>query len=396
MATPIVFQWQPGSYSGWGVIGINLLLEWSGDTELAALTLVPFDPNSLVLDGLRRRRIDPLLSESRRLQEVLLRPHAGMTLQLSCPVLQALGNGLDAGLGVHGVTVRGTPTIAMPVFEDTRIPPRAVENARAYPLFVTGSRWNEQVLRRAGIDWVRNVWQGIDPTLFHPAPRRGWYGDRFVVFSGGKVEIRKAQDIVLRAFRAFAQRHPESLLVTAWQSPWPEFARAFGDAQSVAPVPFTADGRIDVTGWAAANGIAAEQVIDIGHVPNALMPTVFREMDVALFPSRCEGGTNLVAMEAMACGVPCILSRNTGHLDLIDGDACHALERQTPFGSAEDGTEGWGESDVEEAVEALESVWRDREQAAARGAGGAAMMRERSWAAQARELRDAIALAAGW
>ena len=30
--------------------------------------------------------------------------------------------------------------------------------------------------------------------------------------------------------------------------------------------------------------------------------------DAGLFPNRCEGGTNLVAMEAMASGLPVILS----------------------------------------------------------------------------------------
>ena len=47
------------------------------------------------------------------------------------------------------------------------------------------------------------------------------------------------------------------------------------------------------------------------------MPDVLRRADVALFPNRCEGGTNLVAMEAAAVGVPVVLSANTGHLDVI-------------------------------------------------------------------------------
>jgi glycosyltransferase involved in cell wall biosynthesis len=48
------------------------------------------------------------------------------------------------------------------------------------------------------------------------------------------------------------------------------------------------------------------------------MPSVLQEMNVAVFPNRAEGGTNLVAMECMACGLPVILSGNTGHLDLIE------------------------------------------------------------------------------
>src|SRR3546814_10727981 len=82
-----------------------------------------------------------------------------------------------------------------------------------------------------------------------------------------------------------------------------------------------------------------------------------READVALFPNRAEGVTNLVAMEAMACGVPTILSANTGHLDIVAEGACIPLRRQRPV-VVDDrylGTGGWGESDVEEMVEALRS-----------------------------------------
>ena len=58
------------------------------------------------------------------------------------------------------------------------------------------------------------------------------------------------------------------------------------------------------------------------------MPEVLREVDVAVFPNRCEGGTNLVAMEALASGLTCILSKNTGHLDLIRADNCLPLATQ--------------------------------------------------------------------
>lgn len=43
------------------------------------------------------------------------------------------------------------------------------------------------------------------------------------------------------------------------------------------------------------------------------MPEVFREVDLAVFPNRCEGGANLVAMEAFAYGLSCLILQNTGH-----------------------------------------------------------------------------------
>jgi glycosyltransferase involved in cell wall biosynthesis len=116
------------------------------------------------------------------------------------------------------------------------------------------------------------------------------------------------------------------------------------------------------------------------------MPALLREMDVALFPNRCEGGTNLVAMETMACGVPTILSANTGHRDLIDGENCYPLTRQAPV----EERPGWGESDLDEIVAALETAYADREDARRRGAAGAATLAQLPWSRTAREIKAAV------
>src|SRR5207248_4459268 len=146
---------------------------------------------------------------------------------------------------------------------------------------------------------------------------------------------------------------------------------------------------IDAIGWVTANGIPEDSFIDLGAVPNSHMPPILRECDVALFPNRAEGGTNLVAMECMATGLPCILSTNTGHRDLMSGDSCLPLTRQKPVAAVPPhlGTEGWGESDVEEIVEALETVWQDRQRAEQIGRAGATLMANRSWSAHIAELK---------
>ena len=89
----------------------------------------------------------------------------------------------------------------------------------------------------------------------------------------------------------------------------------------IAPVRLDNSGGIDIAGWAHSNGIGEGQFIDVGSIRNHQMARVLREVDVAVFPNRCEGGTNLVAMECMACGIPTILSNNTGHKDLV-ADGC--------------------------------------------------------------------------
>lgn len=388
---PVIIHWQMSSFFGWGVYGLNLAVNWVNDPDVRPLFAAPLSLNQLAIDAMRLRLLEPVFAASQDFQN-RLQGYAGKAVTTNSPVLQALGNGMAVGRAAHDTILQGNPTIGVIFFENTQFDAAALERARSFSLIVTGSTWNTEVLRGYGLPAVETVIQGIDPTLFHPAPRAGFYRDRFLVFSGGKLEYRKGQDLVLLAFKAFSQRHPEAMLVTAWHSPWAVVARTMAINPAVVPVPFDAQGRPDARGWAAANGIPPDRIIDLGAVPNALMPSVLREVDVALFPNRSEGGTNLVAMECMACGVPTILSNNTGHRDLIDGDNSYVLRRQGPVAGFPgfDGTAGWGESDVEEIVEALESAWRDRTEAQRRGALGAATLGRLTWANQTRRLKDVL------
>ena len=123
------------------------------------------------------------------------------------------------------------------------------------------------------------------------------------------------------------------------------------------------------------------------------MAQMLREVDLAVFPNRCEGGTNLVAMESMATGVPVVLSRNTGHLDLIQPDNCYSLDLQIPMGEVTGRAQfqDWGESSIDELVTRMEQAYVDREDAKARGAAGAAFMRTWDWSTQTDKFLAAIA-----
>jgi hypothetical protein len=55
------------------------------------------------------------------------------------------------------------------------------------------------------------------------------------------------------------------------------------------------------------------------------------------------------------------------------------------------GTDGWGESDVEEIVESLERVYANRDEARQRGDRGAEFMRHHSWGHSAAQFLDLIA-----
>jgi len=389
---PVLIHWTVSSFSGWGVYGLNIALAWANDKQVEAVCSRKMLAETIQVDPLRARVLAPFLATTRAFH-AQLQPFAGQTIAANHLMLAAVHADFGIPVGAHDVKISGQPTIAVTFFETARFTPEDIARAATYPLIVTGSTWNTRVLAAHGLTRVQTVLQGIDPTLFHPAPRAGHMGERFCVFSGGKLEYRKGQDIAVAAFARFARRHPDALLVSAWHNPWPELVKSLADSRVTASVPFTADGRPDVQLWTRAAGIPPHQFLDLGAVPNAAMPTILREMDVAVFPNRCEGGTNLVAMECMACGVPTILSANTGHLDLIDDATCFPLLAQAPHAGMREGyagAGGWGESDVDEVVEALERAYADRAEAARRAQRGAALVAEMTWARTAARTKQIV------
>ena len=385
MTQRVVIHWGLSSLHGWGVYGLNLALAWSGDEALEAATDYEVVAQYLTLDPLQAHALAGFRARSARLRAQLLaqKPEA---LTLNAVLLAGLGNDLHAQPGPHGGQLLGRPSFGTIFFERETLGPKAREALAPHAAIIAGSSWNAEVLRAHGVPRVELVLQGIDPALFHPAPRRGLFPGRFVVFSGGKLEARKGQDNVIAAWRIFAARHPDALLISAWHNHWPDGARGIDASRRAAPLPFRADGTPDISAWVAANGIRAEQFLDLGVVPNALLAPILREADAALFPNRCEGGTNLVAMEAMACGVPTILSANTGHLDLLRDGAALALTDQRAIASAP----GWRESNIEEIIAALEAIYTDRAKARQIGAAGAKLLSGLTWAKTAAEMKRII------
>ena len=378
----IGLTWLLSSLMGWGIYGVNLTLQLARRPGFAPVLLGPLDRRNLYVDPLRSHLLDPVYQRSRDLRADW--PADGAA-SLDMPVLV----GLSGRLG-RDFPHRGRREFAVAFFEATERPPAADQVADWAEMVIAGSGWNARVLADWGLTRVATVLQGIDDSLFHPAPRQQLFPGRFVIFSGGKLEYRKGQDMVLAAFRAFHARHPEALLVVSWGNMWPGTMAGLDQSGLVTGLPEPAPGGRYQPGWFIANGVPPGALLDLGFLPNHMMPPVLRECDLAVFPNRCEGGTNLVAMEAMACGVPVVLSANTGHLDLIEDGNCYVLTRQTAVASQPSGTDGWGESSVEELIERLEEAWRDRDEAARRGLRGAATMRRHTWSRQVDALLEVV------
>lgn len=377
--------WQVGVPSGWGTYGLNLTLQLIGkDVDVG----LPFLAQTLNVTPDQDAKLQSALSNHDRFAQL---PSQDGGTRLNSPFLRALGDGLDFPPFLDAWS--GRPDIGVVFFESARIPEENLSRAAALDAMITGSGWNAKVLRDAGLTNVFNCPQGVDPEIFRPGSKSGRFGDRFCVFSGGKLEYRKGQDLVVTAFKRFHANHPESVLVTAWQNPWPEAAQSLTASPHINQVPkINPEGQLGIVEWLMAEGLPDESIVDLGSLANAEMPPVLWDMDVAVFPNRCEGGTNLVAMEAMACGVPCLISRNTGHLDLIGDNTCYSLDLQIPLGevTGRPDLQDWGESSIEELVQKMEQAYSDAGRTRQIGQNGAAFMEEWSWARQIDRLLEVI------
>jgi len=386
--TNLGINWQLHDRTGWGVYGINLALQLLNRKRWQPVLLQA--PGRLPENPLLLKKLAPLQNAYQQLATLLERTPGYRPSGENLIILHGLGNSfisLESPL-------RSQHNIGVIFFENTAFSDTSLNRAKEYPLIITGSHWNEKVLRELNLPGqTATVIQGIDPTIFHPAPKAGLFANRFVIFSGGKLEYRKGQDIVIAAFKIFQEKHPEALLLAAWHNSWPESMREIATRGHVKGAPATTGNQTEnISRWLIDNDLPPESFLVIPETPNVYMASIIREANVAVFPNRAEGGTNLVAMETMACGVPTILAANTGQLDFADPETCWPLTRQdkvlpTPTFQ---GVEGWGESDLEEIVNHLETVYSDSAGTHRKGARAAARLAHFSWANQIDQLLATI------
>ena len=156
-------------------------------------------------------------------------------------------------------------------------------------------------------------------------------------------------------------------------------------------------GRADaISPWLEANGIPRANVYLLPCVVNRQLPHIIKQADVAVFASRCEGGTNLMAMETLACGIPTLISANTGHLDLLAMGFGHALPMgQTGLGEVDsavhraygdDSLGLWGETNPEELLDWWLRIAAERERWCSVGREHAGAVRSLSWRESMRRL----------
>ena len=379
MSSPLAISWVLSTVSGYGIYGTQILLQYlrrGGNPQDFILTSAP---SVTTLPPLAQAKADSIFTLAAKIYG-FLKENPQEILSFKHAVLHGSSSDFAGFQGQDRIW--GAPNVACAAIEHLVCTPHGHKIAKNYDMFIAISQWNADYLKSLDVGPVHLCYQGIDPSLFYPAPNSGLYRNRFVIFSGGKFEYRKGQDLVLAAFKRFHAKHPDALLVTCWQNLLQPNAEAFALAGHCDTVPEAApEYGLQITPWLLKQGLPADSFIDLPFTHNLLMPTVLHECDMAVFPNRCEGGTNLVAMEAMACGIPTYVSYNTGQKDLVDLIGCGALrsQRSVPTSVTMQTTQDWGESDVEEIVAAMEHTYTNREESRRNAALVAERMKNWDW-----------------
>jgi glycosyltransferase involved in cell wall biosynthesis len=112
------------------------------------------------------------------------------------------------------------------------------------------------------------------------------------------------------------------------------------------------------------NGIDLNRVIQLPPYPNLMMPQVYKNTDLGFFPNRCEGGTNLVLMEFMACGKPVLGSFSSGHKDILTDRNSIKINKMGILNVAVNGTHTavWDEPFLDETIEKLDWAYQHRDE----------------------------------
>ena len=390
-----LIDWPLTPYTGWGGYGIQLAQALIEQRKYWPCLLASNDRSALCdlhwLDALQH-----LENQSATLAQRLAAAEGAGTL----PVRTQAAIGFSP-LGNFAPAPRFTASkhVGVTFFECSQFSKKDLEILNQFDLVISGSRWNQALLKRQGINRAHIVHQGVDTAVFNPEPVPQLLRRSLIIFSGGKLENRKGQDIVIAAFRRLLSYYPDALLIAAWGNVGHVGLNTIEDSPHVQGAPER--GRVDAFGpWLEANGIPPSNVFLLPCVVNRQLPHLIKQADVAVFASRCEGGTNLMAMETLACGVPTMLSANTGHLDLLAMGFGHAL----PMGQDGSGQVHprvhrvyggdplglWGETDPEELLCWWLRIAANREQWRADGRRHADAVKSLSWRESMRKLLSLV------
>ena len=194
----------------------------------------------------------------------------------------------------------------------------------ASQVFCLSRQWHEVLAKQHGID-AAQVWNGVDTRRFTPVPeagdaalalRLGIRTEAPVLLAVGGVEERKNTLRLLQAFIRLRATRPGLQLVVAGGASLLDhapYAREFAALVRAAELPMG----------------PRQPLLITGPLADADMPGLYRLADAVAMPSVREG-FGLVVLEALASGVPVVVSRIAPFTEYLDESDCSWAEPFDP------------------------------------------------------------------
>ena len=287
---------------------------------------------------------------------------------------------------------RGKSNLGYTFFEN-ELTDRSLENSKSFDLVLGGSTWCMERMREQGITNSDVLIQGIDPDIFYPIDSsKRITKDRFVIFSGGKFELRKGQDLVLRAVKILQDKYPDVWLINCWYNLWPGSVRLMGYSKYI---KFNYRGNESWTETMLRtyydNDLDPARIQTLELIPQNEQRYLYAQTDIGVFPNRCEGGTNLVLMEYMACGKPVIVSNNSGHKDIVSTQNSLLINHMSNFHVRDN--QGnliarWQDPSLDELVAQLETAYHNRDAISKIGVKAGMDLKNFTWRHSAQRLTE--------
>jgi glycosyltransferase involved in cell wall biosynthesis len=285
----------------------------------------------------------------------------------------------NLGIGIGDMEsmrhVVGRFRIAMTVWETTVVPPRILAPLLRMDEVWIPSEWGRQILIENGVPAgrVRVVPGGVDARTFSPGAPRARTGRRFRFLSVGKWEARKGSADLVRTFTStFAADAPVELFLHGWHICMPD---------------------ADLGAQVRAHAPASHAPVLTGPKrSDAEMLELYRSADAFVLATRAEGW-GLPIIEAMACGLPVIVTDYSAHRayatpevtylvrvrELVPVHDAYAFPTVSgPFGV-------WAQPDLDHLARLMRHVQAHPDEARQRGAAARDhVLRHFSWEAAAR------------
>ncbi|MES2530846.1 MAG: MSMEG_0565 family glycosyltransferase [Pseudomonadota bacterium] len=187
----------------------------------------------------------------------------------------------------------------------------------ARQVFCVSGLWKDILARRHGVD-AHEVRNGLQQGRFSPvrasadaalAERLGVRTGAPVVLALGGVEERKNTLRLLQAFVLLRATWPDAQLVIAGGASLLDHAQYGRDFAALAQASDLPIGR-------------GQAIVLTGALPDDDIPALYRLADVVAMPSLNEG-FGLVTLEALASGVPVVVSRIAPFTEYLEDGDCH-------------------------------------------------------------------------